>query len=163
MRAFVVERSQQRDNSCVRTAMSNFSTATYATTATPTAASDSCPATVLASLLSPCLRLGLRARAEGLVRLTDGTAHEARYALTGEAASAAARFVYLHYRSSQYRAPCHRRHSSGAVALGGLRAPAIRRCWSQSAAGVSKGFCGRSPQVMWLVLGRRLDFKPMFE
>ena len=36
------------------------------------------------------------ARAEGWVGLTDGTAREVRYALTGEAASAAARFVYLH-------------------------------------------------------------------
>jgi len=35
-------------------------------------------------------------QAEGWVGLTDGTAHEVRYALTGEAASAAARFVYLH-------------------------------------------------------------------
>jgi RHS repeat-associated protein len=35
-------------------------------------------------------------QAEGWVGLTDGTAHEARYTLTGEAASAAARFVYLH-------------------------------------------------------------------
>jgi RHS repeat-associated protein len=35
-------------------------------------------------------------RAEGWVGLTDGAAREVRYALTGEAASAAARFVYLH-------------------------------------------------------------------